>query len=83
MSYLSAGADEETSLEQRQEARADVQLQLQRERVSIQREMLKAKKRETIVDGIQTAVLIALPIAAFLGWDRWFKKKKAGGSHAV
>ena len=81
MSYLPAGADEELSLEERQEDRANIALQLQRERVDIQRQMLKAKKREAIFEGFQTVALVALPSAAFLGWDRWFKKK--GGSHAV
>lgn len=66
-------ADSELALVERRETRADAELELQRQRVGIERESLKAARQAAFWEGLQTVAIVAIPIAAFFGFDRWFK----------
>jgi hypothetical protein len=66
MSYLPAGQDEETP-------RSDELLVIAQERLEIDKERLRMAKRSTFFDGVKTVVTIAIPVAAFLGLQKYFQ----------
>jgi len=72
--HYGVGADDaELSIEERREARADAELELQRQRVQIERDAVKAQRSAAFWEGVQAVAIVAIPVAAFFGIDRWFK----------
>ncbi len=69
-------AASEDALIERREAREDVRVDLDRQRVEIERQAVKAQERTAKYEALQTFALVALPVAAFFGIDRLFKRRR-------
>jgi hypothetical protein len=66
----------DSALIERRETRADAELDLLRERLVIEKAQVKATERAAFFEGLQTLVIVAIPIAVFFGFDRWFKSER-------
>jgi hypothetical protein len=68
MAYLPTGADEETP-------RRDELLVIAQEWLVLEREQLRIAKRGALFEGIKLAFTVAIPVAAFLGLQKYFETK--------
>lgn len=71
MAYLPTGLSEEIELEE-----LDLVRVYRSETIAIAQQRLKLAKRAALFDGIRMAVVVAVPVAAFFGLQRYFQWKK-------
>jgi hypothetical protein len=75
MAYVPTGLSEEVELAELDLVRAHRadRLAVDRERLRIEKGALKAVNRAAVFEGISMAIVVAVPIAALLGLQRYFK----------